>query len=62
MIERTLHRRIFVVPGYVSGLDALTCAKVSCLLGAGRTKAGQPLDHAVGLDLHIEVGSHVIKG
>ena len=32
------------------------------MLGAGRSKAGEPIDHAVGLDLHVEIGDYVTEG
>ena len=31
-------------------------------LGAGRTKIGQPVDYAVGLDLHVSIGDRIVCG
>ena len=48
--------------GYVESIDAYTCAVVCGQLGAGRTKAGQPIDHAVGLVLSVGMGDKVEAG
>ena len=48
--------------GYVHGIDAMACALVAGGLGAGRSKAGQEIDLAVGLKLHVDVGSNINKG
>jgi pyrimidine-nucleoside phosphorylase len=42
--------------GYVARLDALTIARASNLLGAGRERKGDPIDLAVGIVLHARVG------
>ncbi len=48
--------------GYLAKVqtDAIGFAMVS--LGAGREKKGAPIDHAVGMIMHIEVGDHVEPG
>ncbi len=48
--------------GYVTAIDAKTLGLVSMQLGGGRQKAGDQLDHAVGLVLHKKVGTPVSKG
>ena len=48
--------------GFVHGIDALEVAKVCRNLGAGRTFAGQEVDMAVGIQLHVEVGDRVQAG
>lgn len=40
----------------------MTCAQVSGSLGAGRTKAGQSIDLAVGLQLLVSVGDKITSG
>ena len=40
----------------------MKCAMVSWKLGAGRTKAGESINHAVGLELTTAVGRRVRKG
>ena len=40
----------------------MKCAMVSWKLGAGRTKAGDSINHAVGLELTTAVGRRVRKG
>ena len=53
---------MYFCPGYVNDIDALACAEVSNSLGAGRTKAGQDVDLAVGLVFSVDVGSFVKEG
>lgn len=48
--------------GYVSGLKAETLGQAAMVLGAGRARKDDPIDHAVGLVLHKRVGDHVEKG
>ncbi|KAI0231351.1 hypothetical protein LSAT2_018287 [Lamellibrachia satsuma] len=48
--------------GYVTAIDASVCALVSARLGAGRMKASDVVDPAVGLQLYVDVGSHVRQG
>lgn len=53
---------IATTSGYLSEIDALTCANVCRDLGAGRTMAGQVLDFAVGLEIVKELGDFVREG
>ena len=48
--------------GYVSTIDAFSCARVCKHLGAGRSFAGQKLDLSVGITLTVEVGDHIETG
>ncbi|CAN9508384.1 unnamed protein product [Ophioblennius macclurei] len=47
--------------GFVD-VDGLTLAKVLHELGAGRSKAGEPVNHSVGAELLVSVGEKVKKG
>ena len=40
----------------------MKCAIVSGKLGAGRTKSGDPVNFAVGLELNTDVGNKIDKG
>jgi len=48
--------------GYLEKLDALSIGEASVLLGAGRAKKGDPVDHAVGIVVHHKVGDPVQAG
>jgi pyrimidine-nucleoside phosphorylase len=48
--------------GYVARLDALTIARASNRLGAGRERKGDPIDLAVGIVLHARVGEQIEPG
>src|SRR5690606_6454683 len=48
--------------GYVAGIDPLELGLVAVALGAGRTKADQKVDPAVGLELLRHRGEAVEKG
>jgi len=48
--------------GYLARLDALTVARASIVLGAGRERKGDPIDLAVGVELHAKVGDRVAAG
>ena len=52
----------FYVVGYVNEINGMACARVSCALGAGRAQQTDIIDHAVGLELKVAVGSYVEKG
>ncbi|KAJ3612652.1 hypothetical protein NHX12_020918 [Muraenolepis orangiensis] len=46
----------------VMELDGLVLAEVLHQLGAGRTKAGEPVNHSVGAELLVSLGQRVAKG
>ena len=48
--------------GFVARLDALTIARASTALGAGRERKGDPIDLAVGLVLQAKVGDQLVRG
>jgi len=48
--------------GYLSMVHARQIGETALLLGAGRAKKGDPIDHAVGVIVHHKVGDHVSKG
>lgn len=48
--------------GYIAELNAMEVGLTSALLGAGRAKKGDPVDHAVGIILHAKIGDRVTAG
>lgn len=48
--------------GYVADLNAREIGLTSMLLGGGRAKKGDVIDHAVGVVLQAKIGDHVEKG
>lgn len=48
--------------GFVRRVDARRIGEVAMELGAGRTKKGEPVDHAVGVVLRVGVGDSVEPG
>jgi pyrimidine-nucleoside phosphorylase len=48
--------------GFVAGLNAREVGLTSMLLGGGRAKKGDSIDHAVGIVLQAKVGDRVIEG
>lgn len=48
--------------GYIAQVDALAIARAAFELGAGREKKGDPIDPAVGVKVHVKVGSPVGAG
>lgn len=57
---------IEVVPsprsGYLSQIQARMIGEAAVVLGAGRARKGDPIDHAVGLMIHHKVGDQVESG
>jgi pyrimidine-nucleoside phosphorylase len=45
--------------GYLSQVDALIVGETAVVLGAGREKKGDPIDHAVGIEVLHKVGDRV---
>ena len=43
-------------------IDGLVLAEVLHQLGAGRTQAGEPVNHSVGAELLVSLGESVKKG
>jgi pyrimidine-nucleoside phosphorylase len=48
--------------GYLKGVNARLVGETSVLLGAGRTRKGDPIDYSVGLIVHHIVGDKVEAG
>lgn len=48
--------------GYVAGIDAMEVGLTAMLLGAGRAKKSDPIDHAVGVVLRVKTGNYVERG
>ncbi len=48
--------------GYLAALDALEVGLASMLLGGGRARKSDKVDHAVGVVLHKKIGSRVKEG
>ena len=48
--------------GYIAALNAMEVGMAAVLLGAGRSKKGDPIDHAVGIVLEAKVGARVEAG
>jgi len=48
--------------GYIETIDAMEVGLTVALLGAGRARKGEPVDHAVGLILAAKVGDYVPAG
>jgi len=53
---------LFDEDGYVVRLDALSVARASIALGAGRERKGEPIDLAVGVVLNAKLGDRVARG
>ncbi|ELU04346.1 hypothetical protein CAPTEDRAFT_103958 [Capitella teleta] len=50
------------VTGYVTEIDAYTCACISRNLGAGRQTPSDDINHAVGLELLVSIGTPLNEG
>jgi pyrimidine-nucleoside phosphorylase len=48
--------------GYIARVDARTVGQASVHLGAGRERKSDPIDHAVGIIVHVKVGDRVREG
>jgi pyrimidine-nucleoside phosphorylase len=48
--------------GYVAALDAREVGLTSMLLGGGRAKKSDPVDHAVGIVLQAKIGDRIEEG
>jgi pyrimidine-nucleoside phosphorylase len=48
--------------GYISSLNARAIGRASVQLGAGRSRKGDPIDYAVGLEIPLKVGDKVQAG
>ncbi|UCH59849.1 MAG: thymidine phosphorylase [Anaerolineales bacterium] len=48
--------------GYLAGVHARRIGEIAVQLGAGRAKKGDPIDHAVGIQVHHNVGDEIEAG
>ena len=48
--------------GYVAGIHARVVGETAVILGAGRAKKGDPVDYAVGIEIHRKVGDYLESG
>jgi pyrimidine-nucleoside phosphorylase len=48
--------------GYLSVINAGDIGRAAVVLGAGRAKKGDPIDHAVGIVIHHKVGDYLESG
>ena len=48
--------------GFLAGIHARLIGEAAVLLGAGRVRKGDAIDHAVGIEVHHKVGDHVNSG
>jgi pyrimidine-nucleoside phosphorylase len=48
--------------GYIKSIDALEVGKIAVLLGAGRQRKEDDVDHAVGIEFIKKTGCKVVKG
>jgi pyrimidine-nucleoside phosphorylase len=48
--------------GYLSRIDAREIGETAVSLGAGRARKGEPIDHAVGIEILYKVGDYVQAG
>ncbi len=48
--------------GYLEGIHAREIGEAAVILGAGRAKKADPIDHAVGVEVHHKVGDYVEEG
>jgi pyrimidine-nucleoside phosphorylase len=56
---RFIHELLSPHSGYVAALNAREVGLTSMLLGGGRAKKGDEIDHAVGIVLEAKIGQHV---
>ncbi|XP_053199978.1 thymidine phosphorylase isoform X1 [Scomber japonicus] len=64
ILRKSKHQTELKTPedGVVMEIDGLTLAEVLHKLGAGRSKAGEPVNHSVGAELLVTLGQKVTKG
>ena len=48
--------------GHLAGVNACEVGETAVELGAGRARKGDPIDHAVGIEIHHKVGDRVEAG
>ena len=48
--------------GYITKIDAYEVGRAAYLLGAGRERMGEPIDHTAGIILNKRVGDRIEEG
>jgi thymidine phosphorylase len=63
-LTRASNQKAVIAPrsGYVTRIDTEAVAVAAMLMGAGREKLGDQIDHAVGLTVHRKLGDQVSRG
>ena len=61
---RAEHVEVVKAPrdGYLAQIQARTVGEAAVVLGAGRARKADPIDHAVGFVIHHKVGDQIEKG
>ncbi|XP_008294673.1 thymidine phosphorylase [Stegastes partitus] len=64
VLRKSKHEMELKAPadGVVADVDGLVLAEVLHKLGAGRSKAGEPVNHSVGAELLVSLGQKIKKG
>ncbi|KAM3842364.1 thymidine phosphorylase, partial [Diretmus argenteus] len=64
ILRKAQHQMELKTPkdGVVMNVDGLVVAEVLHKLGAGRSKAGEPVNHSVGVELLVSLGQKVTRG
>jgi pyrimidine-nucleoside phosphorylase len=63
-LPKARHVAVVEAPGdgVVGAVDAELVGRAAALLGAGRDRAGDPVDHAAGIRVHVVPGERVSRG
>ncbi len=63
-LEVASHELVVEAPreGFVTQVDALEIGLAGVAMGAGRTRADQAVDHAVGIVIEVKPGARVSRG
>lgn len=64
LLPRARYQRVIPAPrsGYIAGVNAREIGMTSMLLGGGRAKKGDQVDHAVGIILQAKAGDRIVEG
>ena len=64
LLPTARYQRVIPAPrtGYIAGINAREVGLTSMLLGGGRAKKGDQIDHAVGIMLHAKAGERIAEG
>jgi len=64
LLPTARYQRVIPAPqsGYIASVNAREVGMTSMLLGGGRAKKGDHIDHAVGIILQAKTGDHIVEG